>query len=214
MAIVASQLPIFPACPSYGFRSRPEFLVRITERSGGYEKRNLAWQEPIYFYDGAPMGPRPEEDIYRIYRFYNAMRGTHRRFRFKDWIDYKSTENMSKAVASSDQPFVQIDATHYQLVKQYDEAGVDPMVRRILHPIGSTLVVQNNSGANQVSTRWSIDEDTGILTTLGGFVGTPGGWGGEFYVPCRFAAAIEPEIADMKIQNLTCSLKSLRKVDT
>lgn len=214
MAIVANTYPTFPNCPSYGFSSRPEYLVVITERTGGYEKRNLRWQEPLFFYDGAPFGPRVEDEIYRILNFYHAMRGMHRRFRFKDWVDYRSTLSMFSPFGGSDQPFVALGGGQYQLVKIYDTENADPLVRKIVHPIGATLIVTNSLGAVQVSSRWSIDENTGILTTLGGFVGTPGGWGGEFYVPARFAAAIAPEIVDRQINSLSCSLRSLRSADT
>lgn len=214
MTIVASTLPTFPACPSYGFRSRPEFLVRITERTGGYEKRHLLWEEPLYFYDGAPMGPRVETDIYQIWNFYKVMRGMHRRFRFKDWVDYKSTHDMSAAVAEDNQPFIAIDATHFQMVKVYEVDGADPLNRLITAPKGDTIVVQNNSSILQDPSTWSIDENTGILTKLGGFAGTPNAWGGEFYVPARFNAAVEVEVSDFKIQNLSCSIKSLRRIDT
>jgi len=214
MTITANTLPTFPNCPGYGFRSRPAYLVTITERSGGYEKRTLRWQEPIFFYDGAPYGPRIESEIYQILNFYHVMRATHRRFRFKDWTDYRSTMSMFETPGGSDQPFVQIDSTHYQLVKVYSADNADDLVRKIVHPIGSSLIVTNTLGAVQDSSRWNIDENTGILTKLGGFVGTVGGWGGEFYVPARFAAAIETEIVNRQINSVTCTIKSLRSRDT
>jgi uncharacterized protein (TIGR02217 family) len=215
MTIVVNTLPTMPNCPGYGFTARPEFLVTITERTGGYEKRTLRWEEPIYFYDGAPYGPRIASEIQRIWNFYHAMRATHRRFRFKDWMDYKSTtDSMQDAIAGNDQPFVAIDATHFQLVKIYEAENALDMVRKITNPIGSTLIVTNNSGVPQVSSRWTIDENTGILTKGVGFVGTPGGWGGEFYVPARFAAAIQPTIVDREIVSVECSIKSLRSSDT
>lgn len=211
--ITTTTLPTFPMCPTYGFTSRPTYRVKATEREDGSERRDRKWRAPLHIYDGVPLGNRREEDMYAIYEFFNAMGGTHDRFRFKDWVEYKSCA-IHGTPAPADQPFVTGPGSPggYQLVKQY-VSGSRITQRTIYHPKGDTIRVQNNLGAEQANTTWTIEEDSGILFPGVGFVGTPGGWGGEFYVPARFAADIAVEISNYQIQSLSCTLKELRKED-
>lgn len=206
--ITATALPIFPICPTYGFSSRPDYLVKITTREGGYEKRDRKWSEPLHYYDGAPMGPAAEQDIEAIASFYHAMGGLHQRFLFKDFADFKSCY-VSDTVSATDQAFVDLGGGAYQLVKTYT-VGSFSTIRTIRHPKGDTIVVSNNGGVPQADTLWTVDEDTGILTTEGGFTGTPGAWGGEFYVPCRFDGELRVEIVEKQIMSLGISIKELR----
>lgn len=208
--ITATALQIFPQCPTYGFTSRPTYLVKAILREGGYERRDRKWAEPLHFYDGMPIGEKPQADIEAIAEFFHAMGGTTERFLFKDYADFKSCR-LDETVATADQPFALTDDSpqEYQLVKAYTVGSLQTL-RTIRHPIGATLRVENDSGVEQAASRWTIDEDTGILTTGGTFVGTPGHWGGEFYVPCNFAADIAIEISNFKIMSLTCSIKELR----
>lgn len=211
MAITATSYETFPRCPTYGFKSRPNYLVKIAEREGGSERRDRKWAEPLHYYEGTPLGNAKQRDMEAVLNFYHAMGGTHEAFRFKDEVDYNSC-GVEGTIAPGDQPFVALGGGSYQLVKQY-VAGSRITVRTILLPKGSTIRVQNNLGAEQVAARWTINEDTGILTLLGGFVGTPGAWGGEFYVRCRFDAPIEPQIINHKIVNVAATLKELRAID-
>lgn len=208
--ITATTLPLFPSCPSYGFSSQPDYLVKIVQREGGIERRDRKWEEPLHFYEGAPMGPRPQADIEAIARFYHAMGGTHRRFLFKDFADYRSAA-LDDDITPLDQAFVDLGGGQYQMVKTYeDESSIYSTIRTIRHPVGSTIRVANTLGAEQASSRWTINEDTGILTLDGSFVGTPGAWGGEFYVPCRFDAPCRTEIVEFKIFSLVCTIREVR----
>ena len=215
MTIIANTLPVFPTCPTYGFSARPSYLVRPTSREGGFERRDRKWAQPLHYYDGVPTGDRPERDIEVIRTFFHAMGGTTERFLFTDYQDYKSTVFASDDVTPLDQPFIVAPGSpgFYQLVKEY-AVGTYITQRTIRHPIGSTLRVANNVGVEQAASRWSIDENTGLLSMLGGFVGTPGRWGGEFYVPVNFAADISIEMSNFEIQNASVSLKELRPSDT
>ena len=209
--ITENEYPIFPACPSYGFSSQPDYLVKITSRESGRERRDRKWAEPRHRYEGTPLGPRPDEDIQQILEFWHAMGGNHSQFMFLDYADYKSCR-VGREPAQDDQGFVAIDATHFQLAKQYAFGG-KTTTRTIRHPIGSTLLVQNNLGVLQDASKWTIDENTGILTKGGSFTGTPGGWGGEFYVPVRFDGPFRTEIVDKKIHSLSVSMIELRPED-
>lgn len=205
--ITASAYQVFPVCPSYGFRSRPDYLVKIISRESGIEKRSLKWSKPLHFYEGFQIGPRQEEDAYAMLEFYHSMNGTASRFRFIDYADYK-TVAPSVAISPIDQPLQLVSTGVYQLIKRYDY-GSNITDRPIIHPKGSTIRISNNSGVEQASSTWTINEDTGRLTVTGGFSGTPAAWGGEFYVPCRFMS-LETSIIDKEIYQLDISVKEIR----
>jgi uncharacterized protein (TIGR02217 family) len=96
----------------------------------------------------------------------------------------------------------------YQLIKQY--AGtLLTQDREIYRPVGSTIVVANTVGATQ--TDWTLDEATGLLTPGGGFIGTPGSWGGEFDLPCRFLTEYTLTVVDgVEIQSGSFTLRECR----
>lgn len=219
MAVIASLLPTFPTCPGYQFTSRPTYLVSTVTRRGGYERRDRKWSEPLHVYDGVPFGERPWADIAAIAEFFHAMGGTAGRFRFKDWADYKSCR-IDGTISAADQPFLFTPGSPggYQLVKRYIAAGGSSgsivTTRTIRHPIGSTIRVSNQSGVEQDPSTWTIEEDTGFLVPGGGFTGTPGSWGGEFYVPARFAQDLDVVVSNFEIMSLSCSIRELRAEDS
>lgn len=210
--ITATSYATFPRCTTYGFKSRPQYRTKITEAESGRERRDRKWAEPLHWFDGTPLGNARQREMYAVLEFYHAHGGDHDAFRFRDQMDYKSG-NVEDDPTTADQPFVDLGGGSYQLVKRYIATGGRTTTRTIVLPDGATLIVQNNTGVEQPSSRWTIDEDTGILTLDGSFVGTPGGWGGEFYCRCRFAAEFEPEIVNHKIVGASCTLKELRPGD-
>jgi uncharacterized protein (TIGR02217 family) len=212
--IALSTLPVFPTCPSYGFSSRPDYLVKVVSREAGVERRDRKWEQALHYYDGAPMGPRPQIDIETIAAFYHAMAGIHQRFRFLDYADYRSV-TLDEDITPLDQTLEILSGGAFQLIKTYDvpvpgTTVTYETVRRIYQPIGPTIRIANELGVEQPDTRWTIDEDTGVLTTTGDFAGTPNTWGGEFYVACRFDGELRVQIVNRKIMDLSCSIKELR----
>lgn len=210
--ITVTTLPTFPTCPTYGFTSQPDYLVKIVTREGGFERRDRKWSQPLHYYEGMPTGDRPQRDIETLLKFWHAMGGTYRKFRFKDWADYKSC-GLDDEVEAIDQPVALVSGSPggYQLYKRYDHEGLEQL-RKITRPNGSTIKIANHLGAEQPSSSWTIEEDTGLLVPNGGFVGTPAGWGGEFFVPCRFDSQFKTEIVNYKIMNLTVSIREVREV--
>lgn len=198
--LVADTIETFPQCPTYGFSVDPFILVKIIEREGGYESSDRKWAHPRRRFDGVPIGDKPQADIERILYFWLAVGGTDGEFRFKDYTDFKSCL-LDDDVTPVDQPLVFVDdsPSGYQLIKQYTFGSLT-YERTIRRPRGSTIRVANETGTEQVASRWTLNESTGILTTLGGFVGTPTTWGGEFDVLCRFSGPFIPEISNKQIQ--------------
>lgn len=206
--IVTDPAETFPGCPTFGFVAEPNYLVKITSREGGYERRDRKWSRPLIKFTGVPLGDRPQADIEQILYFWHAMGGMWSGFRFKDWTDFKSCRldadptplDMPLAV-SGDSP------SSFRLMKQY-VAGASVQLREITRPIGSTIRVANDSGIEQ--TDWTLDEATGLLTAGGSFSGVPTAWGGEFDTWVRFDAQFNPTFSTHHIMNVTVALAEIR----
>lgn len=212
--IIPDLAEVFPTCPTFGFVSEPQVLVKITAREGGYERRDRKWARSLRSYTSVPMSPsqqgRAEDDILDILDFWEAMGGMWMGFRFRDWLDYKSCRRSNEPTAT-DQPLVPTgdSPSGYRLVKNYaTKSGRTIQPREIQRPIGSTIAVANEVGAIQTS--WTLNESTGVLTPGGSFSGVPTSWGGEFDVWCRFDAQFNPIAANHQIMDVTIQLKEIK----
>lgn len=205
--------PIFPACPSFGFTSRPDYSVTIVERASGVRTVNRNWYYPLHTYSAVPIGERAQEDIHRILKFWHAIGGRSGRFLFFDYVDFKSSVDIDVEPTPTDQPLIELEDSPggYQLVKLYeDEDALFQQQRLIQKPIPNTIRVANDVGAEQPPETWSIDYDTGILTPGGGFSGVPTTWGGQFHVPVMFESAPEISVTNRRIQQTSFALRELR----
>jgi uncharacterized protein (TIGR02217 family) len=212
MTIQVDDAVTFPACPTYGFSVDPTILVKIVGREGGFERLNRKWSHPRRKYDGVPVGEKPQADIEEILYFWLAIGGMSTYFRFKDWTDYKSCV-LDDEPTFTDQAFIFESGSPggYRLSKRYT-IGPYTYDRPIYRPIGSTIRVCNESGVEQDSSKWILQESTGLLQPLGTFTGSPTAWGGEFDVMVRFNAPFIPEISNFKIQTASVSLIEKREV--
>jgi uncharacterized protein (TIGR02217 family) len=208
--IVADLAETFPTCPTFGFIAEPNYLVKITAREGGFERRQRLWARPLSKYTGVPTGNQPQDDIEDLLDFWHAMGGMSSGFRFKDWIDFKSCR-LGATPHATDQPLVASgdSPASFRLVKQYPtKTGRTIQEREITRPIGSTIAIANETGAAQSA--WTLNEATGLVTIGGGFAGTPTSWGGEFDVWCRFDAVFNPSISEHQVMNVTVQLAEIR----
>lgn len=210
--ITADTIPVFPTCPAYGFSVTPLLLVKKTSLESGRKRRDRKWEQGLRRYEGMPVGEKPQGDIEAILNFFWSIGGESVVFRLKDWTDYKSCA-LDDSVTPLDQPFVERDESPagFQLVKVYQEpvSGLS-MVRRVSRPVGSTVRVANELGAEQAASRWTLDEGTGILVPGGSFAGTPASWGGEFDVPVAFDGSPQIEITNKRIQSASVTIEEDR----
>lgn len=200
----------FPDCPTYGFGTQPQYLVKTVTREEGYERSDLRWERPLIWFTAVPIGARDEADIQNILSFWHAMGGRETTFRFQDWSDYKSCF-VGREPTALDQPVVDLGVGSggevYRLLKRYSIDGSDSFQdREITQPIGSTITIANAAGAVQSSAHWTLDETSGLLVVDGSFVGVPTTWGGEFVVPVRFNSEFDIEVKDKQIQSVTFQL--------
>jgi uncharacterized protein (TIGR02217 family) len=206
--IVPDISPIFPNCPTFGYVSEPNYLVKITQREGGFERRQRMWATPLTMITGSPTGDQPQKDIEAVLAFWHAMGGLSSAFRFQDWTDYQSC-SLDAEPAPTDQPLMPSgdSPASFRLIKQYVVGSVI-QVRYILRPVGSTVMVANDTGTEQ--TDWTLDESTGLVTPGETFSGVPTSWGGQFYLWGRFNAQLNPEVSNYRIMNVTVQLAELR----
>ena len=207
--ILADSLETFPGCPTFGFAVEPRYLVRVTEREGGYERRDRRWSRPLVYFNTVPSGDQAEDDIATILEFWHAMGGAAEAFRFKDWSDFKSC-SPSGTPAALDQPIAYEAGSPggYRLTKEYT-VGSRTQVREIYKPAGASIAIANDSGVEQDPSTWTIDEGSGLVVPAGGFAGVPATWGGEFYVRARFVS-FELEVSGYKVQQVRMTLRELR----
>jgi uncharacterized protein (TIGR02217 family) len=201
--------PPFPGCPSFGYTVNPKYSTTISSLPSGKEFRNRNWARPLIEIE-VTVGPRVQDEIEDLLEFWHAVGGQELGFRFKDESDYKSCR-LSNDPLPTDQPFSIVAGSPggYQLIKRYT-AGIRTQLRYISKPVNGTIRVANELGAEQPSSRWSIDYTNGLLTPNGGFVGTPSAWGGEFDVPVRFNSEFPVQLMDHEIQSVTFTLLELR----
>jgi uncharacterized protein (TIGR02217 family) len=188
-----------------GATGGPKFKTRVFTAESGYEQRNISWTRTRGEWD-LSYGIMNIEDTGWAETFINAIRdffyarfGRAHSFRFKDWADYKIGEFADDAsrqlIALGNNT-----TTAFQLFKRYSSGGFT-FDRTIIKPISGTakafmdVTALTEVGSSPAAGQFSIDYNTGILTTGDVFASTGGtGPGGEevlsviteFDVPVRF----------------------------
>lgn len=151
------ETPRFPESISVGATGGANFKTDIVTVSSGFEQRNVTWAEARASYD-VSHSVKENEDLYAIIKFFRAVKGRAHGFRFKDWADYQcdTTEGILEEGVGTGKP-------SYQLVKKY-AAGALYDVRDIRKPVAGTVKVYRNSILQTLTTNYTIDTTTGIIT--------------------------------------------------
>lgn len=167
----------FPVNISQGAKQGPSFRTLVTVTSTGEEQRVGQWSHGRFLADISYSIKNPT-DMATAVAFFRARQGRLRGFRFKDWTDYKAT---AQALVN---PYPLLVT---QLQKTYSDSA-NSNVRPITKPVTGTVVVKEGSTTLTVTTHYSIDYATGLLTFAGGkpVDGAVYTWTGEFDVPVRF----------------------------
>ena len=171
------ETPRFPDDIAYGSSGGPEFRTFIFEGQSGIEQRYSTWSRHRLRYD-VSYGIRNQTDMDTVRAFFYNMGGKAVGFRFKDWSDYSMTDmNIGTGDAAE---------TQFGISKTYT-SGAQTYVRRIFKPIGTGLVVKVDGVTQTITTDYTVDTTTGIIT----FVSPPGAAlpitvTCEFDVPVRF----------------------------
>jgi uncharacterized protein (TIGR02217 family) len=128
---------------------------------------------------------RTADDLHAVLSFFEARFGRLHGFRWKDWLDHKSSPP-SSSVDPGDQVLGTGDGamTEYQLTKTYaDSAG--SFVRTITLPVAGSVRVARDGA--ELTDGFSVDVRTGLVTfTTPPPVAAALTAGFEFDIPVRF----------------------------
>lgn len=167
------ETPRFPDDIAYGSAGGPEFKTFVFEGQSGIEQRHQAWSRHRLRYD-VSYGIRDKSDMDTVRAFFYNMKGKATGFRFKDWGDYELVdENIGTGDGSE---------TVFNITKTYT-SGSETYVRRIFKPIASGLVVKVAGVTQTLTTDYTVNATTGVITFTAG--GTPG-MGEAVTVTCEF----------------------------
>jgi uncharacterized protein (TIGR02217 family) len=185
------ETPRFPDDISYGSQGGPAYNTSIVVIKSGHESRNVNWSTARHNYD-VSYGVKTVEQLSSLINYFHATGGMAYGFRYKDFLDCKSSGNHKTTVNPTDQLIGTGDdsETVFQLVKIYTK-GAYSRTRDITKPITGTVRIAINDVEKlegDGTYPWSVDTITGIIT----FSGTPPPnsesvkAGFEFDVPVRF----------------------------
>jgi uncharacterized protein (TIGR02217 family) len=152
---------------SFGAQGGPVFAVeKVTVRSG-YEKRNLNESQARHQYEiGLTVRPESEFDLIRDH--FMAVNGPLDGFRYKDWADFEVTTVTGRLVSINNGIESGTAGLGYgnptaQLKKRYTR-GNNTYLRDITKPVASTFVVRKNGVTLTLTTDYTLDATTGIIT--------------------------------------------------
>lgn len=169
------ETPRFPEEVSAWAEGGPEFNTIINEMIGGVEQRNSMWLYPLGKWNvGA--GLRKLSNAQATIAFHRAMMGRAIGFRLQDPMDY-SCDITAGVVTGA--------GTTFQLWKNY-LSGSTTSTRKIVKPVASGFVLKNSGVALVLTTDYTLDTTTGIVTTATSKTAANLTWSGTFDVPVRF----------------------------
>ena len=191
---MAFQDIVFPTDVSYGSRGGPMFKTTVVLADSGAEQRIQHWSKSRYMYD-VSYGVKKRLDMINVMSFFKACKGRLHSFRYQDWSDYTAT---GEALP---------DAASIQLQKTYSY-GAFSEVRKITKPINNgSFKLYKNGVLQTVTTHYTINYNTGVVTIVGYVGGATYTWDGQFHVHCRFDVdMIQPianDIDDYSLDNVT-----------
>jgi uncharacterized protein (TIGR02217 family) len=137
---------------SIGFTGGPMWSTRVVQMASGVDKRNAEWALPHHKFtaDYTLLEPEAQNEI--LIAFW-AARGQKDSFRFRDWNDYKAT-NQALPVGDN-------TSTPRQITKTYT-FGSTSFVRNIVLPTSGSVVVT----ANGTPLSCTVDYLTGMVTPV------------------------------------------------
>jgi len=142
----------FPAEISYGSKGGTLFSIDIVSTFSGHEQRNINWAHSRARYD-ASSGVKTEAQVEGLISFFRARRGRAIGFRYKDWLDYRATNQILGVGDGNLQEF--------QLVKHY-QSGDEVYTRTINKPVDNEFC-RIYIDSVLIEDKVSIDFTTGLI---------------------------------------------------
>ena len=154
----------------------PTYSTRVATTASGHEQRNQNWAECRWYGDGS-IGAKTEVHYKRVLDHFRMARGRLHHFRLKDYAEFH--------VERTEGVLVQITTTTFQIYKQYGAAVGFEDLRKITRPV-APLSVWKDSVLQTITTHYTVDMETGIVT----FLSAPGASvlevETEFDIPVRY----------------------------
>jgi len=176
----------FPTAISFGSTGGVERRTEIISLVNGFEQRNTPWEHSRRRYD-AGLGVQSLDDLEAVLSFFEARRGMLNGFRWKDWLDHKSS--MPSAVPGALDQTIGIGdgmTTAFALAKTY-APGAYEFRREITKPVAGSVRVAIDGVEIAEGPNFSVDAATGVVSlALAPAVGAAVTAGFEFDVPVRF----------------------------
>jgi uncharacterized protein (TIGR02217 family) len=178
----------FPPKLSLGVKGGPERRTDIVVLGSGFEERNSRWADSKRSYN-VGYAITDHDSLYEVIEFYEERRGRLHGFRWKDWNDYKSCPPKQTPTNADQNIGTGTGAlATFQLKKTYGSV-YNPYTRDIKKPVSGTVLVAVNGVAKTLTTHYTLDTATGIITFTMGNLPANGHAvtaGFEFDVPVRF----------------------------
>ena len=197
----------FPAIVSEGAVGGPGYQTQRVTTQSGRIYRNARWSLPLYKFQ-AETGIKEWAQYESVLNLFHACRGGLDGFRFKDPRDFKSCVDAG-TVSALDQNIGTGDGTTaaFQLRKGYT-AGSQTTYRTVKKPVAGTVRVAVAGTEKTITTHFTVDTTTGIITFTAGNIPTAGQAitaGYEFDIPMMFESDDLPvvyEEADLGALNI------------
>lgn len=162
-----------------GAKGGPGFNTTVIPLQSGKEQRNINWAQQRCSYD-ISYGIGTQQLYQDITKFFYIRRGKAYGFRFKDWADYQITAGVIGTGTGV--------LTEFQIVKVYSDDG-GSYSRNIYKPVASTVQVYLNGVLQTLTTHYTLDANTGIITFV-----TPPSNGVVVTVTCEFDVPVRFDI--------------------
>lgn len=167
---------VLPYTVSVGFEAELDFPVDIIRDFSGHEFRNLNAEDSVRQYRATMKGKTRAQSA-ELYKFVMARGVSAQSFNHKDHFDYSVSIDEGVVVALGNGQF--------QLYKRYASTGNRD--RKVLKLDVSDLVVKAGAVTLTLTTHYTVDATTGIVTMVGSPTTTPTAWSvGLYYTPVRF----------------------------
>ena len=181
--------------PGYPVIASPRWSTEIVIADSGDEQVNQRWSHPLHKYN-LPEAVRSMDVFNGIRDHWLIMRGPAHTWPFRDPLDHASVPLLQPArtpdTSAQDQVLCIGDGytRSFQIRKTYTR-GSQSYLRTITLPVVNTLRIwregQGASAAGEMTTGWSVNRTTGIVTfDEAPALGRLHKWGGLFDVPVRF----------------------------
>lgn len=182
------ETPRMPVTISQGAVFRYEWRRLRAQTVGGHLSHVIIWDDPLLYAD-VQWDQRDLDELHDdAWSWYVAVASGDYGFRVKDWGDYKSCSPLD-----TPSPTDEIIGTGtgalatFQLAKAYS-AGAASYSRTIRKPVTGTVRVAVAGVEKTITTQWTLDSTTGIVTFTVGNIPTAGQAvtaGYEYDVPMR-----------------------------